>query len=149
MVDVDESSSLMVEETFGPVLPVIKVKNVEEAIAKANNSNYGLHGSIWTKDTAKGLAVAKRIETGSMAVNDIGMMYGVANAPFGGVKESGVSSINGANGLQAYTHAMPIVVGSYRGHDSGYPHSAEKLQRMKKLMQFMWQNPLGRKMFGP
>lgn len=149
MVDVDETSSLMVEETFGPILPVIKVKNVEEAIAKANNSNYGLHGSIWTKDTDKGLALAKRIETGSMAVNDIGMMYGVANAPFGGVKESGVSSINGVNGLRAYTHAMPIVVGAYRGEDSGYPHDAKKLERMKKLMRFMWQNPVGRMIFGP
>jgi succinate-semialdehyde dehydrogenase/glutarate-semialdehyde dehydrogenase len=149
MVDVDEQSTLMTEETFGPVLPIIKVKDVEEAIAKANDSNYGLHGSVWTKDTDKGLAIAKRIETGSMAVNDMGMMYGVPNAPFGGVKESGVGSVNGAMGLRGYTHAMPIIVGRYGGADAGYPHDQKKLDQMKKLMNFMWRNPLGRKLLGP
>lgn len=149
MVDVDEQSDLMTKETFGPILPIIKVKNVEEAIAKANDSNYGLHGSVWTKDVKKGIAIAKRIETGSMAVNDMGMMYGVANVPFGGVKESGVGSINGKNGLRGYAHAMPIIVGRYGGMDSGYPHDQKKFDQMKKLMNFMWRNSFGRKMFGP
>ncbi len=149
MVDVDESSDLMTQETFGPILPIIKVKDVEEAIVKANDSNYGLHGSVWTKDKNKGLAIAKRIETGSMAVNDMGMMYGVASAPFGGVKESGVGSINGANGLRGYTHPMPIIVGRYGGADAGYPHDQKKYDQMKKLMSFMWKNPIGRLLLGP
>ena len=149
VVDVDEESDLMRKETFGPVLPIIKVSNVEEAIVKANDSNYGLHGSVWTRDKKKGLEIAKQIETGSMAVNDIGMMYGVANAPFGGVKESGVGSVNGKNGLRGYTHPMPIVVGMYRGEDSGYPHDQKKFDQMKTLMQFLWKNPLGRLLFGP
>lgn len=149
MVDVDEQSDLMTQETFGPVLPIIKVKNVEEAIAKANDSNYGLHGSVWTKDVKKGLAIAKRIETGSMAVNDMGMMYGVANAPFGGVKESGVGAVNGVNGLRGYCHSMPIIVGMYRGMDSGYPHDKKKFEQMQKLMNFLWRNPIGRFFFGP
>lgn len=149
MVDVPDESDLITKETFGPVLPIIKVKNVEEAIAKANNSVYGLHGSVWTKDVNKGLAIAKRIETGSMAVNDIGMMYGVANAPFGGVKESGVGSVNGKNGLRGYCHAMPIIVGMYRGMDSGYPHDKKKFEQMQKLMNFIWRNPIGRFFFGP
>ena len=149
LVDVDETSDLMVKETFGPVLPIIKVKDTEEAILKANDSNYGLHGSVWTKDNNKGLAIAKRIQTGSMAVNDIGMMYGVANAPFGGVKESGVGSINGVNGLRGYVQAMPIIVGRYAGADTGYPHDQKKFDQMKKLMNFMWRNPIGRLLLGP
>lgn len=149
LVDVDESCDLMTKETFGPVLPIIKVNNVDEAIVKANDSHYGLHGSVWTKDVKKGLAIAKQIETGAMAVNDIGMMYGVANAPFGGVKESGMGSINGAMGLRAYVHTMPIIVGRYGGADAGFPHDQGKLDRMKKLMNFMWRNPIGRKLLGP
>ncbi|NRB40730.1 MAG: aldehyde dehydrogenase family protein [Pseudomonadales bacterium] len=149
MVDLDETCDLMTQETFGPVLPIIKVKDIEEGIAKANDSNYGLHGSVWTKDKNKGLEIAKRIQTGSMAVNDIGMMYGVPSAPFGGVKESGVGSINGANGLRAYSQAMPIIIGRYAGADTGYPHDQKKLDRMKKLMNFMWKNPIGKKLLGP
>ena len=124
-------------------------KNAEEAIQKANDSKYGLHGSVWTKDTKRGLEIAKQINTGSMAVNDIGMMYGVANAPFGGVKESGMGSVNGKTGLRGYTHAMPIIVGAYRGADSGYPHDEKKYEQLKKLMNFLWKNPIGRFFFGP
>ncbi|CAA0106600.1 Putative succinate-semialdehyde dehydrogenase [NADP(+)] 2 [BD1-7 clade bacterium] len=149
LVDVDESSDLMQKETFGPVLPIIKVVNEEEAIAKANDSNYGLHGSVWTQDKLKGLRIARRIQTGSMAVNDIGMMYGVPNAPFGGVKESGMGSINGQNGLRGYTHPKPIIVGRYAGMDSGYPHDQKKYDQMKKLMNFMWKSTIGRLLLGP
>lgn len=149
MVDVDENSDLIKLETFGPIMPIRKVKNIEEAIILANDSSYGLHGSVWTKDIQKGIAIAKRIDTGSMAVNDIGMIYGVANAPFGGVKESGVSSVNGKNGLRGYTHPMPILVGRYGGKDSGYPHDQKKFEQMKWLMNFIWRNPVGRFLFGP
>lgn len=149
MVDVQEDWDVMKHETFGPILPIVKVKDIDEAIAKANDSVYGLHGSVWTNDKAKGIAIAKRVETGSMAINDIHMMYGVACAPFGGVKESGVGSVNGQYGLRGYAHAMPIVIGTYRGQDSGYPHEQKKLDQMKWIMNFMWKNPVGRFFFGP
>lgn len=148
IVDVQEDFDVMAQETFGPILPIVKVANVEDAIEKANNSVYGLHGSVWTKDVNKGIAIAKRIETGSMAVNDIGMMYGVASAPFGGVKESGVGSVNGQNGLRGYSQAMPIIVGRYGGMDTGYPHEQKKFDQMKTIMKFMWRNPVGRFLFG-
>lgn len=149
MVDVQEDWDVMKQETFGPILPIVKVKDIDEAIAKANDSPYGLHGSVWTADKNKGIAIAKRVETGSMAVNDIHMMYGVAVAPFGGVKESGMGSVNGQYGLRGYAHAMPIVLGAYRGPDSGYPHDQKKLDQMKWIMNFMWKNPIGRFFFGP
>lgn len=155
MTDVQEDWDVMQLETFGPILPIVKVKDVEEAIAKANDSNYGLHGSVWTKNKAKGFAIAKRIETGSMSINDIHMMYGVACAPFGGVKESGLGSVNGQYGLRGYTHPMPIVYGpgfmfnAYQGEANGYPHDQKKLDQMKWIMNFMWKNPIGRFFFGP
>ncbi len=148
MVDVKEDFDVMTQETFGPILPIVKFDTIDEAVEKANNSVYGLHGSVWTKDVKKGIEIAKRIETGSMAVNDIGMMYGVACAPFGGVKESGVGSVNGQNGLRGYSHVMPIVVGRYGGADTGYPHDEKKFNQMKTIMNFMWKNPIGRFLFG-
>ncbi|MCY4046447.1 MAG: aldehyde dehydrogenase family protein [Cellvibrionales bacterium] len=148
VVDTDESSSLISEETFGPVLPIIKVASDQEAIAKANASKYGLHGSVWTKNKQKGIDIAKQLETGSIAINDIGMMYGIANAPFGGVKESGLGSVNGKHGLRGYCHAMPILVGRYSGKDSGYPHNEKDFENMKKMMHFMWKTTLGRLFFG-
>ena len=148
MVDVQEDFDVMTQETFGPILPIVKFNSIDEAIEKANNSVYGLHGSVWTKDVNKGITIAKRIETGSMAVNDIGMMYGVACAPFGGVKESGVGSVNGQNGLRGYCHVMPIIVGRYGGADTGYPHDQKKFDQMKTIMNFMWKNPVGRFLFG-
>lgn len=147
ITDIEEQADILSQETFGPTLPIIKVKNAEEAIAKANQSNFGLHGSVWTKDVKKGLSIAKQINTGSMAVNDIGMMYGIANAPFAGVKDSGAGSMNGEYGLRNYTHTMPIVVGMYRGEDSGYPHNRSKFEQMQKLMKFLWQNPIGKFLF--
>jgi len=148
IVDVQEDFDVMTQETFGPILPIVKFNTIDEAIEKANNSVYGLHGSVWTKDEKNGIAIAKRVNTGSMAVNDIGMMYGVANAPFGGVKESGVGSVNGANGLRGYSHVMPIIVGRYGGADTGYPHDQKKFDQMKTIMNFMWKNPVGRFLFG-
>lgn len=148
MVDVDEKSDLMTQETFGPVLPIIKVKNVEEAITKANDSNYGLHGSVWTKNIDKGIEIARRVDTGSMAVNDIGMMYGIASAPFGGVKESGMGSVNGQNALRGYCHAQPIISGKYGGKQSAYPYDQSKFDQMKKALTFIHQNPIGRFLLG-
>lgn len=147
IVDIEENADIIQHETFGPTLPIIKVKTIDEAINKANQSNFGLHGSVWTKDVKKGLAIAKQINTGSMAVNDIGMMYGIANAPFAGVKDSGAGSMNGEFGLRNYTHIMPIVVGIYRGEDSGYPHNRAKFEQMQKLMKFLWKNPIGQFLF--
>lgn len=149
MVDVQEDWDVMKLESFGPILPIVKVKDIEEAIAKANDSPYGLHGSVWTRNKEKGFAIAKRIETGSMAINDIHMMYGVACAPFGGVKESGLGSVNGRYGLRGYTHAMPIVYGpgfmfnAYQGEQNGYPHDQKKLDQMKWIMNFLWKRPAG------
>jgi succinate-semialdehyde dehydrogenase/glutarate-semialdehyde dehydrogenase len=148
LTDVEEDWDVMKHETFGPILPIVKVKNVDEAIQKANASDYGLHGSVWTKDLNKGLEIARRVETGSMAVNDIGMMYGVPTAPFGGVKESGFGHIHGDAGLLGYCHAMPVIIGKYAGEQTGYPHDEKKLTQMKKLLDFMYKNPIGRFFFG-
>jgi succinate-semialdehyde dehydrogenase/glutarate-semialdehyde dehydrogenase len=123
-----------------------KVSNYEEAIALANNSPYGLNGNVWTRDKNKGFNIASRIETGSVCVNDMAVTYGVPEAPFGGVKNSGVGQVNGDTGLKGYCHAMPIVIDRFGGKNlpSAYPYSGDKIDGMKKFMNFLWKNPVGR-----
>ncbi|UTI63511.1 aldehyde dehydrogenase family protein [Paraconexibacter antarcticus] len=99
----------MREETFGPTIPVMAVADVEEAIRMANDSEYGLQGSVFTKDVAKGEAIARRIEAGAVLVNDALLNYAVMDAPMGGWKTSGVGSRHGANGIRKYCKTQTIV----------------------------------------
>ena len=147
IVDADEGCDLVSRETFGPIITVIRVASVEEAIARANNSPYGLHGSIWTADERRGIALAERIESGAIAINDLGVVAGIPSAPFAGIKESGFGSVNGEDALRAYTQPMPIILGKYHGRNGGFPYDQKKMDQMRKLMKFMWQSRVGRLLF--
>lgn len=109
LVDVDDSMRVLSEETFGPLLPVIKVRDADEAVARANASSYGLSGSVWTTDRARGLAVARRLETGTVLLNDALAVVGMADVPYGGVKSSGVGRMHGREGLEDCVKTTPIV----------------------------------------
>lgn len=148
MTNVSEACDLMTKETFGPVMPIVKVKNIDEAIEKSNNSTYGLHGNVWTKDVKKGRAIAQRMETGSVSVNDISMIFGVPTAPFGGIKESGFGHNGGDEGLRSFCHAQPILYGRYGGNDVGYPYTKASYQRLNKVLDFTYKNPIGKFFFG-
>ena len=104
---VRNDSALARDEIFGPVLAVIPYGNVEEAIAIANDSEYGLGGTVWTSDPDAGLDVARRIQTGSVGVNYFDLDVG---APFGGVKASGLGRELGPEGLDAYVNLKSIFV---------------------------------------
>jgi aldehyde dehydrogenase (NAD+) len=97
--DVDNKSTIAQEEIFGPVLAVIPYGGVDEAVAIANDSAYGLGGSVWTEDRERGLEVARRVQTGSIGINGYSLDIG---APFGGVKASGIGRELGPEGLAAY-----------------------------------------------
>ncbi|BBZ77295.1 aldehyde dehydrogenase [Mycolicibacterium anyangense] len=103
--DVDNSSVIAREEIFGPVLSVIPYGDVDEAVSIANDSDYGLGGSIWTTDLDKGLDVARRVETGSIGVNFYELDLG---SPFGGAKASGLGRELGPEGLAAYYQLKSI-----------------------------------------
>ena len=146
MSGVNHDMQIMRDETFGPVLCIQKVRDVEEALLLANDSPYGLNGNVWTRDKEKGFAIAARIDTGSVSVNDMAMSYGVPAAPFGGRKESGIGQVNGETGVRGYCHAMPILIDRFGGKElpSGYPYTQKKAEGMKKLMNFLWNTPVGR-----
>ncbi|MCB0952751.1 MAG: aldehyde dehydrogenase family protein, partial [Microthrixaceae bacterium] len=100
LTDVDHSMSVMTEETFGPVLPMMAVSDIDEAVRLANDSQYGLNSSVWTRDRALGEQVATRLEAGNVCINDCIVSYAVTGLPFGGVKESGMGRVHGSEGLR-------------------------------------------------
>jgi succinate-semialdehyde dehydrogenase/glutarate-semialdehyde dehydrogenase len=98
------------EEFFGPVALFFRVKNEEEAIALANDSDFGLGGSVFTKDIARGKRVASRIDTGMMFINNIS--WADAELPFGGIKDSGYGRELGDMGIQEFVNKKLIRVAS-------------------------------------
>lgn len=106
-VDVDPDSRLAQEEVFGPVLAVIPADDEEHAVAIANNSSYGLGGTVWTGDDRRGLEVARRVRTGTFGVNRWGPDV---STPFGGMKQSGLGRENGPEGLTSYVEFKSIAV---------------------------------------
>jgi len=99
--DLDDDAPLVREEQFGPVLPVLKYSDVEDVIARANDSEYGLGGTVWGKDLARATDVAMRIDTGTVWVNQ--HMAIDANIPFRGAKQSGLGGELGEAGFHEYT----------------------------------------------
>jgi aldehyde dehydrogenase (NAD+) len=105
--DVDNSMTIAQEEIFGPVLAVIPYDTEDDAIRIANDSVYGLAGSVWTTDNNKAIEIAKQIRTGTYAVN----MYGNDPcAPFGGYKNSGIGRENGPEGIEAYCETKSVLL---------------------------------------
>ena len=110
LTDVDHSMKAMTEETFGPTLPIMKVRDSEEALRLANDSPLGLQASVWTKDLARGEALARRVEAGAVCVNDAQINYAALELPMGGWKLSGMGSRHGAGGIRKYTRQQTILV---------------------------------------
>jgi acyl-CoA reductase-like NAD-dependent aldehyde dehydrogenase len=145
VVDVDHGMDLMREETFGPVIAIQKVKDEEEAIGLANDSGYGLSGNVWTRDLSRGEKLAERLTTGSVSVNDIAVTYGIPEAPFGGVKASGVGQVNGEVGIRGYCHLHPIITDTGRKSQGGYPYTEESAARLQKAIRMLFGNRFIRK----
>ena len=144
IVDVPEDCALMHEETFGPVLPVLRCVDEEDAIRKANASPFGLSGSVWSRDKRRGEAIATRVDTGSVCVNDTGISYGALELPFGGRKLSGVGQVHGAEGLRRFAHAQPVITDRF-GSDREqvwYPYVTKTLDGMQKAIRVLWGTPL-------
>ncbi len=111
LTDVPADAHVAVEETFGPVAPVVAINSLDEAIEAANASPYGLLAAIWTRDLGKGLEFADRVRTGWVNVNE-SSNYWEAQLPFGGrsASESGIGKVGGAHVMQAFTELQTVVL---------------------------------------
>jgi acyl-CoA reductase-like NAD-dependent aldehyde dehydrogenase len=109
IADADHSMKVMVDETFGPVLGVMKVKDADEAVKMANDTRYGLSASVMSKDTKRAEEVAERLEVGATNVDDVLTNYFLHNLPMGGWKTSGIGFRHGAYGIKRFCRTEAIV----------------------------------------
>jgi succinate-semialdehyde dehydrogenase/glutarate-semialdehyde dehydrogenase len=142
---------VMREETFGPVLAVVKVKDENEAVAAANDSNLGLTGSVWSRSREHAETLARRVEAGAVMVNDHLMSHGMPETPWGGYKESSLGRSHGGPGFDEMTRPKVII------HDSmgwtkrvmwWYPHDGRVLAGMRGALDLLSADSAGRKLRG-
>jgi succinate-semialdehyde dehydrogenase/glutarate-semialdehyde dehydrogenase len=145
--DVTHDMTIMRDETFGLVLPIARVQDEAEAVRLANESDYGLSASVWCADRQRGLELARQLHTGCAAVNDFGgLVYGAAEGPFGGRKNSGIGHVNGELGLKSFCHAQHIVVHKFgsKRERAWYPYTQKTLDGMKGFARFFFNSAIGR-----
>jgi succinate-semialdehyde dehydrogenase/glutarate-semialdehyde dehydrogenase len=119
---VDHTMRVMREETFGPVLPIAPFADDAEAVRLANDSDYGLAASIWTRNRARGERLARQIDAGTVMVNDAVSCFSISEAPHGGVKSSGLGRTHGRWGLEEMVRVKYV--------------DSDRLPRMKKIWWF-------------
>ena len=108
VTDIAEDSRLVSEEQFGPILPILKFSDVDDAVRRANDTRYGLSGSVWSSDEQRAAAIASRLEVGTAWVNQ--HRATAANVPFGGAKESGIGRQYSALGLKGYLEPRVVSI---------------------------------------
>jgi acyl-CoA reductase-like NAD-dependent aldehyde dehydrogenase len=134
------------EETFGPVLPILRVRDAEEAIALANASHLGLSGSIWSGDGRRALALARRLQSGSVCINDVLVNYFFVAAPLGGWKASGVGFRHGIETLRQFCVSQSIVedrpgmglVGGLVRKYLAFPYRKPVLNLLRRLLKVFY-----------
>ena len=152
LVDVDHTMACMREETFGPLLPIMKVSGEDEAVALTNDSNYGLASSVWTTSTDRADRVSRRIEAGGVNVNNAMMHVFQFPLPMGGWKESGLGHrMGGPDGIRKYCRKQAFVSEKVNLNNEmhWYPYSPLKALFTSRLLRMIelhdWRRRLGLK----
>ena len=140
LVDVDHSMKIMTEETFGPILPIMRISDPEEGVRLANDSNYGLQASVWTSDVERGEALARRIEAGVVCVNDAQVNFTALNLPMGGWKSSGLGTRHGANGIRKYTKTQSLLVTrrALKREPFMFPYNPRQTMMLRRFFKLLY-----------
>lgn len=149
LVDVDHTMAVMTEETFGPTLPVMKVKDEAEAVRLANDSPYGLNGSVWSGDKARAERIARQIDTGGVSINNAMATIFNMPLPFGGWKQSGIGSrFGGSYGLLKYCRQKSITSEklNLKAEIQWYPYSKRRVGIQNRLVRLLGANDWGRRL---
>ncbi len=140
LTGVNNTMKVMTEETFGPVLPIMVVKDEEEAIREANDSRYGLLASVWTSNNERGRRIARRIEAGTVIINDALYTHGAAQTPWFGVKESGTGVTHGRAGLFEFVRMKHVNwdMLPMKSNFWWFPYTDRWYGRFKTLMKVLY-----------
>jgi len=143
VVDVTHEMQLGSEETFGPVLPIVKFKAEAEAVRLANDSPYGLSASVWSKDMERAERVARALKVGNVSINNHMLTEGNPALPFGGVKDSGFGRYKGEWGLTTFSNIKAIISSPNKGviEPHWYPQTQAKYELFTRLMQSYFSRP--------
>ena len=135
IVDATPAMALNTHETFGPVLPLVRVKDEDEAVRIANAGPFGLNASVWTKSRAKGRRIAGRLQAGMVMVNDVLINFGIPELPYGGVKQSGFGRMMGDKGLLEFSQVKAIADTriALKRELFWFPYNAKQLALLKRL----------------
>src|SRR5215203_3268119 len=148
LVDVDHSMKVMRDETFGPVVGVMKVGDAEEALQMANDSRYGLGGSVFG-ERERAEQVARRVECGAVNVNDVLINYFAMDVPMGGWKQSGIGTRHGEGGIKKYCRSESLVITRFGGkrEPTWYPYTKSRRFLLGPLSRFFnardWRRKIG------
>ena len=150
LADVTHAMRIMREETFGPVLPVMAFGTDDEAVRLANDSEYGLAASVWTADRARGESLARRIQAGTVMVNDVISCFGISEAPHGGVKSSGMGRAHGRLGLEEMVRMKYVDSDRTPGMKKvwWYGYGASFARQMEGFIDFEFAGSLGKRIRG-
>jgi acyl-CoA reductase-like NAD-dependent aldehyde dehydrogenase len=148
LVDVDHSMKVMKDETFGPVVGVMKVRDSEEAVRLANDTRYGLGGSVFG-ERERAEQVARRVECGAVNVNDVLINYFAMDVPMGGWKQSGIGFRHGEPGIKKYCRSESLVITRFGGkrEPTWYPYTKGRRRLLAPISRFFgardWRRKLG------
>lgn len=151
LANVNHEMLLMREETFGPVVGVMKVSSMEEAIKLANDSHLGLTGSVWSKNKKRAIEIGRQIQAGAITINDHLMSHGLHETPWGGFKQSGTGRTHGEIGFSGMTQPQVIVndILPFVKKDLWwFPFSKKVYTGLTGLMDLMFANSLSKKAAG-
>lgn len=140
LVDVDHTMKIMTEETFGPVMAVMKFKTEEEAIRLANDTPYGLGASVWSREMRRAERVAGKMVAGSVSINNVLLTVANPALPFGGVNASGIGRYKGAAGLHAFSNTKSILIDKQNGRIEGhwYPFTQNKYEAFSAMIDTLY-----------
>src|SRR3954447_12362465 len=140
LADVDHRMEIMREETFGPTLPIMRVADADEAVRLANDSPYGLGASVFAGDPERGEAIARRLESGAVCVNDALVNYSALELPMGGTKSSGMGYRHGPGGIRKFTQHQALLVSKYhlKRDVHMYPYRSRTSRLLQRGLRFLY-----------